>query len=72
MGDMLTIRQAVVRANQEGLPISEYTLRRWVKSGRIPVRIAGNKQLLFSPNLARFLQCIDGGDIPPQDGGVRT
>lgn len=67
MADMLTIRQAVGRARQEGIPVSEYTLRRWVKSGAVPVRVAGSKQLLYYPNLVRYLQCVDGSDNqPPQ------
>lgn len=67
MADMLTIRQAVERARQEGIPVSEYTLRRWVKSGAVPVRVAGSKQLLYYPNLVRYLQCVDGSDNkPPQ------
>lgn len=67
MADMLTIRQAVDRARQEGIPVSEYTLRRWVKSGAVPVRVAGSKQLLYYPNLVRYLQCVDGCDNqPPQ------
>lgn len=67
MSDMLTIRQAVDRARQEGIPVSEYTLRRWVKSGAVPVRSAGLKQLLYYPNLVRYLQCVDGCDNqPPQ------
>lgn len=59
--DVLTIRAAVERAKGEGLPVSEYTLRRWIKSGAIPARNAGNKILLFYPNLVRYLQCQDGG-----------
>lgn len=67
MADMLTIRQAVERARQEGIPVSEYTLRRWVRSGAVPVRVAGSKQLLYYPNLVRYLQCVDGCDNqPPQ------
>ncbi len=67
MADMLTIRQAVDRARQEGIPVSEYTLRRWVRSGAVPVRVAGSKQLLYYPNLVRYLQCVDGCDNqPPQ------
>ena len=68
MADMLTIRQAVERARQEGIPVSEYTLRRWVKSGEVPVRTAGSKHLLYYPNLVRYLQCVDGCDNqPPQE-----
>ena len=70
MADMLTIRQAVDRARQEGIPVSEYTLRRWVRSGAVPVRVAGSKQLLYYPNLVRYLQCVDGCDNqPPQLAG---
>lgn len=62
MADVLTIREAAARAKAEGLPVSEYTIRQWVKTGAIPVRMAGNKILLFYPNLVRYLQCDDGGD----------
>ena len=56
MGNILTIRQAVERAKSEGLPVSEYTLRAWIKGGAIPVRTAGHKALLYYPNLVRYLQ----------------
>lgn len=65
MADVVTIREAVTRAKAEGLPITEHTLRRWVKSGAVPVRKAGNKQLLYFPNLVKYLQCEDGGDNSP-------
>ena len=65
MGNVVTIRGAVARAKEDGLPVSEYTLRGWIKAGVIPVRHAGSKMLLFYPNLVRYLQCKDGGDIAP-------
>lgn len=65
MPDVLTIREAVQRAKAEGLPVTEYTLRQWVKSGAIPARKVGQKALLFYPNLVRYLQCEDGGDNKP-------
>ena len=65
MADVVTIREAVTRAKAEGLPITEHTLRRWVKSGAVPVRKAGNKQLIYFPNLVKYLQCEDGGDNCP-------
>lgn len=65
MADVMTIREAAARAKAEGLPVSEYTLRRWIKTGAVPVRNAGTKVLLFYPNLARYLQCQDGGDNMP-------
>ena len=57
MRDVLTIREATQRAKAEGMPISEYTLRLWVRSGEIPVRKIGQKALLYYPNLIRYLQC---------------
>ena len=74
MADVLTIREAVTRAKAEGIPVSETALRRWVKSGAIPIRRAGNKQLLFYPNLEKYLRCEDGGDNSPTAvavGGIR-
>ena len=59
MADMLTIRQAVQRAKEEGLPVSEYSLRQWVRSGAIPSRKAGSRALLYYPNLVRYLRCDD-------------
>lgn len=63
MADVVTIRGAVARAKADGLPVSEHAIRGWIKTGRIPVRYAGSKALLFYPNLVRYLQCEDGGDI---------
>ena len=59
MREIVTIREAVTRAKSEGLPISEYSLRGWIKSGEIPSRKAGNKTLLYYPNLIKYLQCDD-------------
>ena len=65
MPNVVTIREAVQRAKAEGLPVSEYSLRAWVKTGAIPVRKVGQKALLFYPHLVRYLQCEDGGDNIP-------
>ena len=72
--NVLTVREAVKRAKQEGLPVSEFTLRQWIRIGAIPVRKAGTKILLFYPALVRYLQCEDGGDNQPGRvavGGIR-
>lgn len=65
MPDVVTIREAVRRAKDDGLPVSEYTLRHWLKSGAIPTRKIGQKVLLFYPNLVKYLQCEDGADNSP-------
>lgn len=65
MPSVVTIREAVQRSKEDGMPVSEYTLRHWVKSGAIPVRKVGQKVLLFYPNLIKYLQCEDGKDNQP-------
>lgn len=65
MPDVLTIQGALARARSEGLPVSEYALRGWVKAGVIPARMVGRKALLYWPNLRNFLICSNGtGDVP--------
>lgn len=73
MADVVSIREAVQRAKADGLPVSEYTLRQWVKTGAVPVRKAGSKMLLYYPRLVEFLTCADGGDIRPlqESGKIR-
>ena len=65
MPDVLTVREAVTRCKADGLSVTEYTLRRWIKTGAVPVRTVGSKALLFYPNLVRYLQCEDGADNAP-------
>ena len=75
MPNVVTIKDAVQRAKEEGLPISEFSLRRWIKTGAVPVRKAGSKMLLYYPNLVDFLTCANGGDIRPlqeDNSGVRS
>lgn len=71
MTNTLTIQGAVARAKSEGIPISEYSLRKLVKAGVIPARMIGEKArkaLIFWPNLRDFLTCADGiGDVKPDD-----
>lgn len=63
--DVVTVREAVQRSKAEGMPISEYTLRRVIKSGEIPVRKVGTKVLIYYPNLVRYVTCVDGCDNQP-------
>lgn len=65
MPNVLTIREAVQRAKADGLPVSEYALRHWVKIGAVPVRKIGQKVLLYYPNLVKYLQCEDSTEIVP-------
>jgi len=65
MADVLTIRAAVARAKEEGLPVSEYTLRGWIKAGRVPVVYAGTRALVYYPNIVKYLQTGDSIQPPP-------
>lgn len=62
---ILTIQETVSRAKSEGFPISEYTLRRAVRSGAIPCRIVGKTYLIAWQNVKRWLLCEDGQDNAP-------
>ena len=62
MKETLTIRESVARCQAEGLAVSEYALRLWVKQGLVPHVVAGHsKVLIFFPNLRKFLT---GADSP--------
>jgi len=62
--DILNIKEAVARAKAEGLNISEYTLRRIIKSGRLPCRIVGRTYLISWANLINWATCADSCDNP--------
>lgn len=73
MADILTIRETVQRAKNEGIPLSDYTLRMWIRGGRIPVRLIGRKALIYYPNLIKFLQCETTQAAPvAEHTGVRS
>lgn len=66
--DILKIRDAVVRARENGMDISEYTLRRAIHSGQLPCRIVGRTYLISWQNLVNWVTCADSCDNP-QSGG---
>lgn len=74
---ILTIQETVTRTRQEGFPVSEYTIRRAVRSGAIPCRIVGKTYLIAWQNVKRWLLCEDGQDnapvtpIPSAAAGIR-
>lgn len=75
MPDIMSISEIVERAKQDLLPVSEYALRRWVRTGAIPARRVGKKYLVSYSRLVRFLSCEDGQDntpvAPVAAGGIR-
>ena len=54
--DILNIKEAAARAKAEGMNISEYTLRRIIRTGKIPCRIVGRTYLMS------WVNCVDGCD----------
>ena len=62
--EVLKINEAVARAKENGMPISEYTLRRAIRSGQLPCRIVGRTYLITWTNLVNWVSCADGCDNP--------
>ena len=60
--DIMNMKQAVQRAEENGIHMSEYTLRRAIRSGQLPCRIVGRTYLISWDNLVRWLSCEDGSD----------
>ncbi|MDO4175583.1 MAG: hypothetical protein Q4D42_12550 [Eubacteriales bacterium] len=59
---ILTIQETVARAKREGMPVSEYTLRRALRCGAIPCRTVGKKYLIAWQNVVKWLMCENGQD----------
>jgi len=64
VNDILKIKEAVIRAKENGMAISEYTLRRAIRSGQLPCRIIGKTYLISWKNLVNWVTCADGCDNP--------
>lgn len=64
---ILTIQETVARSRDKGMPISEYTLRRALRTGAIPCRTVGKKYLIAWENVERWLMCSDGADNRPAE-----
>ncbi len=52
-GSIREIRQALV---DNGFNVSEYALRRWIKTGVLPAAFAGNKALISYANVIKLLE----------------
>lgn len=73
--DINTVPKLAQRAKADGLPVSEYTIRRLIKTGAIPARYIGPKPLASYSALVRYFSCIDGCDnasiSAAQTAGIR-
>ena len=60
VNDILTIRNCVIRAREEGLAsVNEHWLRVIVRSGEVPVRYAGNRAMLYYPSIVAYITCAN-------------
>lgn len=60
--DICTVPKLARRAKADGLPASEYMIRRLIKSGAIPARYIGPKAVASYSALVRYFSCADGCD----------
>lgn len=63
--DINTVPKLAKRAKADGLPISEYTIRRLIKQGLLPARYIGPKPVASYSALVRYFACEDGCDNAP-------
>ena len=73
--DINTIPKLAQRAKADGLPISEYAIRRLIRTGVLPARYIGPKAVASYSALVRYFSCEDGCDNAPatqiQGEGIR-
>ncbi len=62
--DVMKIRDAVIWARENGIDLSEYTLRRAIRSGQLPCRIIGRTYLISWQNLVDWATCSGSCDNP--------
>lgn len=65
MKEIQNIQETLACARELGIPLSEYTLRRALKSGVLPCRIVGRTYFISWSNVMRWLMCEDGSDNSP-------
>lgn len=60
--DVLNMHDTLEKAASLNIPLSEYTLRRAIRTGLIPCRIIGRTYFIAWSNVMRWLTCEDGAD----------
>ena len=68
--DTGTIRQTYQRLQEEGMNVSENSLRTWVRNGTLPAAYCGRKAYIYYPNVIKLL--TEGCPCTPQQEPVGT
>lgn len=56
LDDLLSIHNTALRCKSEGIPLSEKSIRRFVKDGTLVSVKTGKKVLIFYPNVQQLIQ----------------
>lgn len=62
--EILKIKDIVDRAKENGMDVSQYTLRRAIKQGKLPCRIVGRTYLISWNNFISWVSCEESCDNP--------
>ena len=65
MNEIQNIQDTLRSAHENGIPLTEYTLRRAIRSGALPCRIVGRTYFISWSNVMKWLMCEDGADNTP-------
>ena len=65
MNEIQNIQETLRSAHEKGIPLTEYTLRRAIRSGALPCRIVGRTYFISWSNVMKWLMCEDGADNTP-------
>ena len=54
--NLASIRQTALRCKNEGIPLAEKAIRKFIKNGKIPAVMSGNKALILWENVLNFVK----------------
>ena len=70
MNEIQNIQDTLRSAHENGIPLTEYTLRRAIRSGALPCRIVGRTYFISWSNVMKWLMCEDGADNTPSPSNI--
>lgn len=58
--NLASIHQTALRCREEGIPLAEKAIRKFIHNGKIPAVMSGKKALLLWENVLKFVK--EGSD----------